>query len=179
MKLRRPFTPRVSIVAGGAAGIGLEIARELVGRGSHVVVADIDGAAADRAAAELGNATAAQLDVGDAEGVRQLVAETVGAHGRLDVMVNNAGVLFSGPFEETTDAHWARAVAVNIQGVVNGARAAYDQMLTQPDGGWIVNTASLAGLMPAPWMTRTRPRSGRSSASPGRCAPRRQATRSP
>jgi NAD(P)-dependent dehydrogenase (short-subunit alcohol dehydrogenase family) len=91
--------------------------------------------------------------VRDGQAVRDLVATTVADHGRLDVMVNNAGVLFSGPFEETTDAHWDRALDVNVRGVIDGARAAYDQMLTQPQGGWILNTASLAGLMPAPWMT--------------------------
>lgn len=150
---RKSFEPRVSIVTGGGAGIGLEIARQLVERGSHVVIADIDGAAAEGAATALGSASAATVDVSDTEAVRELVRSTVAEHGRLDVMVNNAGVLFSGPFEETTDAHWEHALGVNIRGVINGARAAYDQMLIQPDGGYILNTASLAGLMPAPWMT--------------------------
>lgn len=150
---RKSFEPRVGIVTGGGAGIGLEIARQLVERGSHVVIADIDGAAAEEAATTLGSASAATVDVSDPEAVRELVRATVAEHGRLDVMVNNAGVLFSGPFEETTDAHWEHALGVNVRGVVNGARAAYDQMLTQPDGGYILNTASLAGLMPAPWMT--------------------------
>lgn len=153
MSRKRTFAPRVSIVTGGGAGIGLEIARQLVERGSHVVVADVDGAAAEAAAASLGRASAAVVDVRDGQAVRDLVATTVADHGRLDVMVNNAGVLFSGPFEETTDAHWDRALDVNVRGVIDGARAAYDQMLTQPQGGWILNTASLAGLMPAPWMT--------------------------
>ncbi len=153
MSRRRAFEPRVSIVTGGAAGIGYAIAAELVDRGSHVVLADLDGAAAQEAADRLGDASAATLDVADGAAVRALVQQTVAAHGRLDVMVNNAGVLLSGPFEETTDAHWDRALDVNVRGVIDGARAAYDQMLTQPEGGWILNTASLAGLMPAPWMT--------------------------
>lgn len=153
MQLRKSFEPQVSIVTGGGAGIGAAICRELADRGSHVVVADLDGAAAERLAATLPSATAATVDVTDTEALRELVAATVREHGRLDVMVNNAGVLFSGPFEETTDAHWQTALGVNLAGVVTGARAAYDQMLTQPTGGHILNTASLAGLMPAPWMT--------------------------
>ena len=56
-------------------------------------------------------------------GSHVVVADTVAGHGRLDVMVNNAGVLFSGPFEETTDAHWDLALDVNVRGVIDGARA--------------------------------------------------------
>lgn len=153
---RAPFAPRVSIVTGGAAGIGLAIARELRARGSHVVLADLDLEAAERAAADLGGpdgASAALVDVRDADAVRALVADVVARHGRLDVMVNNAGVLFSGPVEETTDRHWDTALAINVRGVVVGARAAYDVMRRQPGGGRILNLAPLAGLMPAPWMT--------------------------
>ena len=94
---RQAFEPKVSIVTGGASGIGRAIAAELIARGSHVVVADIDGAAAARTAAELGVlASAATLDVADAAAVTALVQQVVADHGRLDVMVNNAGVAIGG-----------------------------------------------------------------------------------
>lgn len=99
--MRKVFEPKVSIVTGAASGIGRAIAAELVARGSHVVVADLDGAGAVRTAAELGPlAGAATLDVADAAAVTALVQRVVAEHGRLDVMVNNAGVAIGGLLEE-------------------------------------------------------------------------------
>jgi len=149
---RSDFHPRVSIVTGGASGIGRAIAAELVARGSHVVVADLDGAAAQRTADELGpNASAATVDVSDAGAVAALVDATVAEHGRLDVMVNNAGIAVGGLLEELEAHHWAKAIDVNLRGVVNGVSAAYPHLRAQRSGH-ILNTASLAGLIPAPAM---------------------------
>ena len=157
----RSFKPEVSIVTGGASGIGRSIATELVARGSHVVLADLNIELADKVAAELsasraattsgGSASAAALDVADLEAVRRLVADVVAEHGRLDVMVNNAGVGVGGLTEEFTDQHWDLALRVNLGGVINGVRAAYPVMREQ-GFGHILNTASLAGLIPAPAM---------------------------
>ncbi len=150
--MRKPFAPQVSIVTGGASGIGRAIAAELVARGSHVVVADLDGEAARTTAAALGpQASAATVDVADADAVRLLVEETVARHGRLDVMVNNAGIAVGGLLEELDARHWDRAIDVNLRGVVNGVTAAYPH-LRAGGGGHILNTASLAGLIPAPSM---------------------------
>jgi NAD(P)-dependent dehydrogenase (short-subunit alcohol dehydrogenase family) len=149
---RAAFQPRVSIVTGGASGIGRAIAAELVARGSVVVVADLDGDAAERTARELGDrAVAAQLDVADAAAVRDVVDRTVAEYGHLDVMVNNAGVAVGGLLEELDERHWAKALEVNLRGVVNGVTAAYPHLRAQ-GGGHILNTASLAGLIPAPGM---------------------------
>ena len=131
---RTPFRPHVSIVTGGASGIGRAIATELVARGSHVVVADLDGDRAGRAAAEL---TAAGPGTAEAAPV--------------DVMVNNAGIALGGLLEELDERHWDRALAVNLGGVVNGVRAVYPHM-SRRRRGHILNTASLAGLIPAPAM---------------------------
>ncbi|XVX20530.1 SDR family NAD(P)-dependent oxidoreductase [Actinomycetota bacterium] len=157
MSAREPFAPAVSIVTGGASGIGLALARALVARGGHVVIADLNRDAADRVATELsaagpGSASGYGVDVADRAAMEALVAHTVEQRGRLDLMVNNAGILFAGPFEETTDRHWDTAIDVNLRGVVNGCRAAYPVMQRQ-GGGSILNTGSLAGLMPAPVMT--------------------------
>jgi NAD(P)-dependent dehydrogenase (short-subunit alcohol dehydrogenase family) len=149
---REDFRPTVSIVTGGASGIGRAIAAELVARGSHVVVADLDAARAGEAARALGpSARAAQVDVADAAAVTALVERTVAEHGRLDVMVNNAGVAVGCLLEELEEHHWAKAIDVNLRGVINGVSAAYPQMCAQ-GSGHLLNTASLAGLIPAPAM---------------------------
>ena len=149
---RREFEPKVSIVTGGASGIGRAIASELVARGSHVVVADIDAEGAARTAADLGaSASSAPVDVADAAAVTALVQRVVAEHGRLDVMVNNAGIAIGGLLEELDDRHWTKAIDVNLRGVINGVTAAYEVMRAQ-GSGHILNTASLAGLIPAPAM---------------------------
>ncbi|QGN59163.1 SDR family oxidoreductase [Nostocoides sp. HKS02] len=151
-KTIQSFRPQVSIVTGAASGIGRAIAAELVARGSLVVIADLDGTAAQTAARELGpSAVAATVDVADAEAVRSLVDGVVAEHGRLDVMVNNAGVAIGGLLEELDERHWAKAIDVNLRGVINGVTAAYPHLRAQ-GSGHILNTASLAGLIPAPAM---------------------------
>ncbi|SDP37354.1 NADP-dependent 3-hydroxy acid dehydrogenase YdfG [Pedococcus dokdonensis] len=150
--MRKAFEPKVSIVTGAASGIGRAIAAELVARGSRVVVADLDADGATRAAAELGPlASAATLDVADAAAVTALVQRVTAEHGRLDVMVNNAGIAIGGLLEELDERHWDKALAVNLRGVINGVTAAYEVMRAQ-GSGHILNTASLAGLIPAPAM---------------------------
>jgi NAD(P)-dependent dehydrogenase (short-subunit alcohol dehydrogenase family) len=149
---RREFEPKISIVTGGASGIGRAIASELVARGSHVVVADIDAEGAARTAADLGaSASSAPVDVADAAAVTALVQRVVAEHGRLDVMVNNAGIAIGGLLEELDARHWTKAIDVNLRGVINGVTAAYEVMRAQ-GSGHILNTASLAGLIPAPAM---------------------------
>src|SRR3954462_10528674 len=84
---------RIAIVTGGGSGIGQALARALAARGDIVVVADIDGAAAQRVPDEIGaGATAAKVDVREATAVQALVDDTVAAHGRLDLIFNNAGI---------------------------------------------------------------------------------------
>jgi len=145
---------RIVIVTGGASGIGRSLCRAFAAAGDHVVVADLDRVGAERVAAELtaaraGSAVAAALDVRDAPAVAALVTATHQRHGRLDVMVNNAGIGVGGEVEELTVAHWDRVIDVNLRGVVHGVAAAYPLMVAQ-GFGHLVNTASLAGLVPAP-----------------------------
>jgi NAD(P)-dependent dehydrogenase (short-subunit alcohol dehydrogenase family) len=150
--MRNAFHPQVSIVTGAGSGIGKAIAAELVRRGSLVVVADLDSASAEQTARELGSsAVAATVDVADAAAVRALVDGVVAEHGRLDVMVNNAGVAIGGLLEELDERHWDKALDVNLRGVINGVTAVYPHFRAQ-HSGHILNTASLAGLIPAPAM---------------------------
>ena len=148
---------RIAIITGAASGIGRALASALVARGDTVVVADIDSDGARCAAGELdrhgpGAATPAVVDVRDAGAVRALVDQTRGKYGRLDVMVNNAGIGVGGEARELLLAHWDRVIDVNLRGVVHGVRAAYPVMIEQRSGH-IVNTASLAGLLPSPGLT--------------------------
>lgn len=146
---------RIVIVTGGASGIGRALCAALVRGGDTVVVADIDVSAARAAAALMvgpGMARAEALDVTDAGAVLALVTSVHAEFGRLDVLVNNAGIGMGGPAEELSVAHWDRVIDVNLRGVVNGVVAAYPLMVQQ-GSGHIVNTASLAGLIPAPGLT--------------------------
>jgi NAD(P)-dependent dehydrogenase (short-subunit alcohol dehydrogenase family) len=147
-----PQRSRIAIVTGGGSGIGAALSRALAARGDTVIVADIDGASAERVAGELGpQANAAKVDVRDAQAVQALVDDTVAAHGRLDLIFNNAGIAIGGDDLELGVAHWDRIIDINLRGVVNGVQAAYPVMAKQHSGS-IINTASLAGLTPVPFL---------------------------
>src|SRR5215472_14982768 len=148
---------RIAIVTGSASGIGQALAGALVARGDTVVVAVFDKDGAERTVGDLsergpGAATAAVVDVRDADAVQALVDQTRDRHGRLDLMVNNAGIGVGGETRELLLAHWDRVIDVNLRGVVHGVHAAYPVMVEQRSGH-IVNTASMAGLLPSPGLT--------------------------
>jgi NAD(P)-dependent dehydrogenase (short-subunit alcohol dehydrogenase family) len=150
------FQGKVAIVTGAASGIGSALSGALARRGAIVVLADIDEAgvkaAADALAGWGGLVSGVALDVADADAVASLVERTAEEHGHLDFMFNNAGIAIVGPVRELTLAHWNRAIDVNLRGVVHGVVAAYPLMIRQGHGH-IVNTASLAGLLPSPMLT--------------------------
>src|SRR4051794_26628271 len=147
-----PQMARVAIVTGGGSGIGEALCRALAARGDTVVVADIDGASAERVASDIGaHATASKVDVRDAALVTALVDETDAHPGRPDLMFNNAGIAVGGDVLELALAHWDRIIDINLRGVVHGIQAAYPVMAKQR-AGHIVNTASMAGLTPPPSM---------------------------
>lgn len=144
----------IAIVTGGASGIGRSLAAELAARGDTVIIADLNAEGAAQTAEDLnsrfgGKSFAAELDVTDADAVRDLYQQVSRDHGRLDLVFNNAGIAVAGLAEELTLAHWNRALDINLRGVVHGVDAAYRIMLEQ-GSGHIVNTASMAGLFPMP-----------------------------
>ena len=147
---RTTFEGKSAVITGGASGIGRALGSALCERGAHVVLADVNGEAATRAARALtgaGTAVGAKVDVCDVEAMQSLVRDTATRHGRVDLMFNNAGISMGGESHELTSAHWDRIIDVNIKGVVNGVLAAYSLMIEQ-GSGHIVNTASGAGLAP-------------------------------
>jgi NAD(P)-dependent dehydrogenase (short-subunit alcohol dehydrogenase family) len=147
-----PWTDAVAFITGAGSGIGRALAHELARRGARVTIADLDGEAAARVAAEAGRgARAVVVDVRDAEQVRAAI-EDAAAGGRLDLLVNNAGIGVSGEVHEIPLAHWERILDVNVRGVIHGVAAGYPIMVRQRRGH-ILNVASLAGLGPAPLFT--------------------------
>ena len=149
-----------AVVTGGGSGIGAALCQALVAAGAHVVVADLDGAAARRTTSGLvgpGTARALVLDVTDAEAVQACVDDVVARSGRLDLIFNNAGITFGAETEELSLEQWDAIIDVNIRGVVHGVAAAYPLMVRQgADGGFgghVVNTASMGGLMAAGLIT--------------------------
>lgn len=133
------------IVTGAGRGIGAAIARDLAAKGASVCVADLNLDAAAKVAAAIGQgAIAARVDVADRASTRALIATTVGAFGKLDVMFNNAGISQTCPFMEVTEDDWHRIMDVNGLGVLIGTQEAARQMQAQGHGGKIINTASIA-----------------------------------
>jgi meso-butanediol dehydrogenase/(S,S)-butanediol dehydrogenase/diacetyl reductase len=154
---------RVVLVTGGARGIGRGIAEAFVRRGARVMIGDLGdaGTAAeaawsyklsssrelDAAVGELkdaGDVRATILDVTDPASCEAAVAVTVDAFGRLDVLVNNAGIVGSGPIEAFEVAEWDRIFAVNTRGIFLMTRAALPA-LRRSDRAAVINTASIAG----------------------------------
>ncbi len=136
-----------AIITGAGRGIGRACALRAAAEGAHVVVADLDLAAAKRVAEEvraLGRqAVPLRVDVTRAAEVQAMVEQTVHALGRVDVLVNNAGVIGPGPSETLSEAEWDRVVAVDLKGVFLCSQAAGRQMIAQRRGK-IVSIASIA-----------------------------------
>jgi NAD(P)-dependent dehydrogenase (short-subunit alcohol dehydrogenase family) len=138
---------RVAIVTGAATGIGLGIAGRLLRDGYAVALADIDAAAAQRAAATLGErAFGIGCDVASENDVDRLIAATVERFGRIDVMVANAGIAGARSFIDQPLDHWRRVMEVNVTGVLLCGQRAARVMIRQGDGGRIVNIASISGM---------------------------------
>jgi NAD(P)-dependent dehydrogenase (short-subunit alcohol dehydrogenase family) len=142
---------KVCVVTGGASGIGLATCRRLAEEGGRVAVADIDGAAAERAAAELGGEAAAfTVDVADDASVGRLYADVAAGYGRIDVCHNNAGILLPDDTDPvaTSLATWRRILDVNLTGVFLCLHHQIPHLLAA-GGGSIVNTASFVAVMGA------------------------------
>ncbi|MDI2132629.1 SDR family NAD(P)-dependent oxidoreductase [Yinghuangia seranimata] len=146
------FEGRTALVTGAASGIGAAVALRLARGGANVVVADIDDVGAARTASRIndagGRARALSVDVARPESVEALVDAAVETFGDLHLAVNNAGV--AGPVEETADYpldDWRRVLAVDLDGVFYCLRYEIPALLAHGEGGAIVNTASIHGLV--------------------------------
>lgn len=146
---------RVAIVTGAGMGMGEATARLFAARGAKVVLADINAAAGEAAAASIrddgGEARFVACDVSDEASVAAMVAATVEAFGRLDCAVNNAAITPDLlPIAEADMAAWDRVIAVDLRGVMLCMKYEIRQMLARGTGGAIVNISSVSGVRPQP-----------------------------
>ncbi len=140
-----PFKGRTAFVTGGGSGIGHAIATTLAMRGASVAVADVDLASAERTVRELaGEGLAVACDVGDSASVEAAVEATWETFGRLDIVVNNAGITRDGMLHKLSDEDWDAVIRVDLTGVFLVTRAAARRMRPQGAGGAIVNISSIA-----------------------------------
>jgi NADP-dependent 3-hydroxy acid dehydrogenase YdfG len=144
----------VALVTGASSGIGAATARELAGRGAAVAVAARRKDRLDALAEEIGQAggraEAIESDVTDQAQARQLVADTVQRLGRLDIVINNAGVMLLGPIEDAPTEEWDRMIDLNLKGLLYVAHAALPHLLEAAQGdprhvADLVNISSVAG----------------------------------
>ena len=137
---------RIALVTGAGNGIGLGIARRFAGEGAHVYVADVDGEAAEAVVAAIraqaGAATAVVADVSRGQDVTAMFRAVETAHGRLDVLVNNAGLNVRADFRHLSDADWVKIREVNLDGVVRVARDGF-ALLRASGRGSLINVASI------------------------------------
>jgi NAD(P)-dependent dehydrogenase (short-subunit alcohol dehydrogenase family) len=145
------YRSKVAVVTGAASGIGRGLAVELSRRGAHLAISDIDedGLAATAEMCAPARVTTHRLDVADREAVLAHAEEVVSEHGRVNVVVNNAGVAVAGPVEEMSfeDLDWL--LGINLMGVVNGTMAFLPHLIDS-GAGHVVNLSSVFGLVAPP-----------------------------
>ena len=147
----RELAGKVAFVTGGASGLGLAMARSFAGAGMKVVLADLEEEALSAAHASFGESNAEvialQVDVTDREALEAAAQQTEAAFGKVHLVCNNAGVAASGNVANATYADWDWVLGANLQGVVNGMQVFVKRLRAHGEGGHIVNTASMAGLL--------------------------------
>ena len=146
---------KVAVVTGAAQGIGRAIAAMLAREGAHVVLADLQVAAAQEVASGIqaggGSASAALLDVSVEAHWQRLIDDVLVSHGALHILVNSAGIAFSGNVAETTLEDWRRVQSINLDGTFLGLKYAIPA-LAGSGGGSIVNISSVEGIVADPDM---------------------------
>lgn len=145
---------KTAVVTGGAHGLGRAIALRLADDGADVMVADLLGGDAETVADEVSalgrRAASFEVDVSDAGAVGTMVMATVGAFGRIDILVNDAGVSGESALLEMEESFWDRIMAVNLKGNFLCSQAVARQMVAQGEGGRIINITSTAGANARP-----------------------------
>jgi NAD(P)-dependent dehydrogenase (short-subunit alcohol dehydrogenase family) len=143
---------RVAVVTGAASGLGLAMARRFGAEGMRVVLSDVEMGSLEKAAAALRDegrdVLAVAADVSHWDDVERLAEESVAAFGAVHLVCNNAGVVKRAPTWALTLEDWQWVLGVDLWGVIHGVRAFVPRLLAQGQGGHLVNTASMAGVLP-------------------------------
>jgi len=137
---------KVTLITGGARGQGAEEARLFASEGATVIITDVLDEEGRACAADIPRTTYLHLDVRSEAAWEEIVAGVIRTHGRVDVLVNNAGIDLAKRFELTTLDDWERVVAVNQTGVFLGMRTVGRAMISAGTGGSIINVSSVAGM---------------------------------
>ena len=144
------FKDQVAVITGAARGIGKVIALAFVGEGAKVALADIDGKHLEMLREEIekkgGHALPVSGDISKGSDVEEMMARVLKTFGRIDVLVNNAGIIRRGTIETVTEEDWDSVIAINLKGTFNCCKAVVEPMKRQ-GGGKIVNVSSIAGKM--------------------------------
>jgi cyclopentanol dehydrogenase len=147
---------KVALISGGAKGMGAVEAKIFAKEGAKVVIGDVLETEGKQIEAEInetgGECLFVPLDVTDENQWNEAVAATLGRFGKLDILINNAGIFRTGRVEETSSAEWDQVMDINAKGVFLGAKAAIPAM-REAGGGSIINLSSVAGLVGAAYST--------------------------
>lgn len=152
---------KVAFITGAASGIGREIANEFARQGAKIAIADLNKAAAEAAAAEIGNTGAQAIglaaDVTDEAQVEAAVQATIRGLGNVDILVSNAGIQIVGPIEDFGFADWKKLLAIHLDGAFLTTRACFKQMIASEKGGSILYMGSVhskeASVLKSPYVT--------------------------
>jgi NAD(P)-dependent dehydrogenase (short-subunit alcohol dehydrogenase family) len=147
------FSGRVAFVTGGASGIGFGLVRNFLGLGMKVVIVDCNDSHIQEVRESLSGRKDVHFvhaDVGDRAQVKAAADEAIRAFGKIHVLCNNAGIGGGGDTHDPDFDAWDKALRVNLGGVVNGTKIITPLILSHGEGGHIVNTSSMAGLVPLP-----------------------------
>lgn len=148
--MTKPLTGQVVAITGGARGIGRATAEVLIAKGAKVAIGDIEGELVAATAAELGHGTlGVHLDVTDPDSFAAFLAQTEGALGPLDILINNAGIMPLGDFVAERDSTAVATIEINLHGVIIGSKLALQRFQSR-GRGHLVNVASTAGKYGAP-----------------------------
>jgi NAD(P)-dependent dehydrogenase (short-subunit alcohol dehydrogenase family) len=150
----KDFKGKTAFITGGAGGIGLSMARAFGREGMNIVIADIDekaaGTAVETLRSEQIKAAPVRCDVTERASVRAAALDAIAAFGKVHLVCNNAGIAVGGPLGGVRENDWDWIIDVNLKGVVHGMETFLPLIRSHGEGGHIVNTASMAGMVSPP-----------------------------